>query len=54
METSGVNVIMTANVPGALLLHTQCAAREIHLLGFTYFVQGQNVTQAPGTLSVQL
>ena len=39
METRGARVMMTAYVLGALLLHTQCAARaihlEIHLLGFT-------------------
>ena len=63
METRGVRIgvriiMMTANVLGALLLHTQCSAREIHLKIHSSFirilVQEQNVSRAPDVLSVQL
>jgi hypothetical protein len=44
METRGVRIgvrimMMTANVLGALLLHTQCAAREIHLKIHSSFIR---------------
>jgi hypothetical protein len=44
METRGVRIgvriiMMTANVLGALLLHTQCSAREIHLKIHSSFIR---------------